>query len=104
MNLITWNIIDKCLAHFEEDWAPFHDIYRNFDFKDSIFMKPSKEELLVTLELIEILMFGFGVNCLEGPEMKPFAKTNLLVMEKLHKYIQTKPYESYNYGIWFDKK
>lgn len=99
----SWNkpeVVEDCLGHIEEDFMPFHDVFRSiYGFNK---LKPNPAELTETLELITFLVNEKNVIPIFGPEMKPSGNSTKSDLNQIKEIIRNEEYENYDYGIWFD--
>ncbi|NVK04417.1 MAG: hypothetical protein HWD92_06315 [Flavobacteriia bacterium] len=97
-NFINQSTIDECLAHVEEDYLPFNDVYRAIYGYDKT--QPSKTEIENTFQLFSYLVREEGLVPVFGTELKPSGRTVEEDLEYIHKKLMDKKYEDYNYGVW----
>ena len=93
-------VIDDCISQIETDFMPLHDVFRSL--YGSNFRVPDQTQLNDTFELISFLLLNKSVITVFGPEMKPSGNTCEIDLKIIKETINSKPYEEYNYGIWFD--
>lgn len=92
--------IEECLTHVNEDYLPFHDVYRSIHgFKNAT---PSSEEIENTFKLFSFLVKEKGLVPILGPEMKTSNKDVEDVLHSIEEVIKSLDYEYYNYWIWLD--
>lgn len=100
------NDIDKAhrqiLEDLNEDFLPFHDIYRTLYGFDRLI--PTPEQFHSTIKLFNKIIDDKNVVCLEGPSLTPTAKSQKELSRHLNEQFENGKYDHINYAFWIDLK